>query len=327
LAEVADDLQAAYLIAGSDGPKVERAVARLRGRFDADAVELRHAEETTGDDAVAACNALGLFGGGTRLVLVEGVEAWKAADVKAIAAYVASPAPGTTLALVAGELKKDAPLAKAIIGHGTVLLWDVTARKIPQWIAEQFKINGVRAEPEACRLLAELVGGDLHELAGEVDKLAIWAGGDTVTEADVEALVTPRAESPPWALTDAWGARDVAGVLGAAERMLDRTGDPVSRTLPRLVGSLTKHVRNARAIQRLEEQGLSSSEAASRLGMKPYPAQKLYAQVRNFSAAELDDALVRLADLDHALKGGSRLATELELERALVEITAPAGAR
>jgi DNA polymerase III delta subunit len=96
----------------------------------------------------------------------------------------------------------------------------------------------------------------------------------------VEALVTPRAESPPWALTDAWGARDVGGVLRAAERMLDRTGDPVSRTLPRLVGGLTKHVRNARAAQRLEEQGLSSAEAASRLGMKPYPAQKLYAQVR-----------------------------------------------
>src|SRR5262249_14197705 len=188
---------------------------------------------------------------------------------------------------------------------------------------EQFKINGVHAEPEACRLLAELVGSDLHELAGEVDKLATWAGEQTVTEADVEGLVTPRAESPPWALTDAWGARDVAGVRRAAGRRLDRTGDPVSRTLPRLVGSLTRHVRNARAIQRLEGQGLSSSEAASRLGMKPYPAQKLYAQVRNFSAAELDDALVRLADLDHALKGGSRLATELELERALVEITAP----
>jgi DNA polymerase-3 subunit delta len=324
LATVADDLQAAYLIAGSDGPKVERAVARLRARFDPDAVELHDANLMTGDDAVAACNAMGLFGGGTRLVVVEGVEGWKAADAKAIAAYVASPAPGTTLALVAGELRKDAPLAKAITGHGTVLLWDVSARKIPQWVADQFKIHGVRADPEACRLLADLVGSDLHELAGEVDKLATWAAGETVTESDVEALVTPRAESPPWALTDAWGARDVAGVLRAAERMLDRTGDPVSRTLPRIVGSLTNHVRRARAIRRLEEEGLSSSEAATRLGMKPYPAQKLYAQVRNFSAAELDDALVRLADLDHALKGGSRLATELEFERALVDITAPA---
>ena len=39
------------------------------------------------------------------------------------------------------------------------------------------------------------------------------------------------------------------------------------------------------------------------------------------SREELRAATVRLADLDHCLKGGSRLGSELELERALVEIT------
>jgi len=82
-------------------------------------------------------------------------------------------------------------------------------------------------------------------------------------------------------------------------------------------------VQRARIAHRLEEQGLSAQEAAPQIGIKPYPAQKLYAQVRNFSGAELDDALIRLAELDHALKGGSRLANELELERALVDITEP----
>jgi DNA polymerase III subunit delta len=318
---MADELRPAYLIAGSDRPKVDRAVARLRSRFDTAAVEFLDAAETSGDDAVAACNVLGLFGAGTRLVVVDGVEAWKAADVKAVAAYLHAPAPGTTLALVAGELKKDAPLAKAVAAAGDVLVWDVTARAIPRWIADQFKLHDAHAGPEACRLLAELVGDDLYELAGEVEKLATWADGAELTEADVEALVPPRAESPPWNLTDAWGARDVGGVLRAAEKMLDRTGDPVSRTIPRLVGSLTRHLQRARAAQRLEEQGLSPQEAAPRLGMKPFPAQKLFGQVRNFSGSELDEALVRLAQLDHALKGGSRLTNELELERALVAIT------
>ena len=78
-----------------------------------------------------------------------------------------------------------------------------------------------------------------------------------MTEAEVEELVAPRAESPAWALTDAWGDRDVAGVLGAAERMLERTGDPHSRTIPRLVGSLTNHVRRARSRTALDEEGMS----------------------------------------------------------------------
>ncbi|HZQ80780.1 MAG TPA: DNA polymerase III subunit delta [Gaiellaceae bacterium] len=323
---MADDLKPAYLIAGSDRPKVDRAVARLRGRFDSDAVELHDASEISGDDAVAACNALGLFGAGARLVLVDNVEAWKAPDAKAVAEYLKSPTPETTLALVGGELKKDAPIAKAVAGSGDVLVWDVQTKAIHRWIAEQFTLHGAKADVEVCRRLSELVGDDLYELAGEVEKLAVWASGDEVTEDAVDLLVAPRAESPPWSLTDAWGQRDVGGVLRAAERMLDRTGDPVSRTIPRLVGSLTNHVRRARAAHRLEANGFSAADAASQIGIKPYPAQKLYAQVRNFSASELDAALMRLAQLDHALKGGSRLQNELELERALVEITRPEAA-
>jgi DNA polymerase III delta subunit len=56
----------------------------------------------------------------------------------------------------------------------------------------------------------------------------------------------------------------------------------------------------------------------------PFYVQKLYAQARNFGEEELRDATIRLAALDHAIKGGSRLSPELELERALIDVTAPA---
>jgi DNA polymerase-3 subunit delta len=320
---MADELKPAYLIGGSDRPKVDRAVARLRGRFEADAVELHGASATSGDDAVAACNALGLFGGGNRLVVVDGVEAWKAADAKAVADYLAAPAPGTTLALVGAELKKDSALAKAVARSGDVLVWDVAQRGLPSWVAEQFRTRGVATDPGACRLLLELVGDDLYELATEIDKLATWAAGERIGEAEVEALVPPRAQSPGFALTDAWGSRDVASVLRVAERLLDRTGDPRSRTIPRLVGSLVNHVNRIRSCQALDAEGVPAKEAASRLKMHPFYVQKLYAQARRFDADELRAATVRLAELDHALKGGSRLRGDLELERALIEITQP----
>jgi hypothetical protein len=41
-----------------------------------------------------------------------------------------------------------------------------------------------------------------------------------------------------------------------------------------------------------------------------------------YSRDELDAVIVRLAELDAALKGASRVSNELELERALLEITA-----
>ena len=53
-------------------------------------------------------------------------------------------------------------------------------------------------------------------------------------------------------------------------------------------------------------------------------AEKAFAHAGNFTSEELTDGIVRLAELDLALKGGSRLSGELELERALVEVTQPA---
>ena len=320
---MAEDLKPAYLLAGTDRPKVDRALARLRSRFAADAVELHSAAEVSGDDVVAAANALGLFAGEGRLILVDGVEAWKADDAKAIAAYLKAPVPATTLALVADELKKDAPLAKAVAGAGEVLIWEVAKKSVQSWVAEQFKLHGAKAEPEAARALIVQVGDDLYELATEIDKLVTWAAGEPITAAAVEELVAARAEASNFALTDAWGARDLAGVLRATEQLLERTPDPRSRTIPRVAATLTSHVARLRNCQALEAEGLSSKDAATRLKQHPFYVQKLYSQARNFSPDDLRDATARLARLDHGLKGGSRLAGELELERALVEISPP----
>ena len=321
---MAEELKPAYLLAGTDRPKIDRALHRLRTRFPANAIEPHSAAEMAGDDVVAAANALGLFAGEGRLIVVDGVEAWKAPDAKAIGAYLKAPAPATVLALVGAELKKDAPLAKAVAAVGEVLVWDVPQRGLQGWVAEQFKLHGATAEPEACRALIELVGDDLYELATEVDKLATWSSrGETIAAADVEALVAARAEASNFALTDAWGARDAAATLRAAEQLLERTGDPRARTIPRVVATLTSHVARLRSCQALEADGVSAADAAGRLRQHPFYVRKLYAQARNFTEDELREVTVRLAELDHALKGGSRLSSELELERALVEITRP----
>jgi hypothetical protein len=60
--------------------------------------------------------------------------------------------------------------------------------------------------------------------------------------------------------------------------------------------------------------------------MHPFRAQKLSEQAEEFSAEELHDAVVRLAVLDGALKGQSRLAADLEVQRALVDLTRRPGA-
>lgn len=319
---MAQELRPVYLIAGSDRPKVELAVARLRSHFDAAAVEMLSAVEATGTDAVTACNALGLFGAGYRLVLVQEVERWKADDAKAVAEYAKAPTPDTVLALVAEELRKDSPLAKACAKVGEVLVYDVQRREVLRWLGEQLARRQSKADPAALRTLVAAAGDDPAVLAAEVDKLATWADGEEIDVAAVEtlaAVVVP----PIWTLTDAWGRRDVAGVLRAAQQLLEHSSTPRSSTVPRIANALIDQVRLVRSCQTLREQGVRPSEAAKRLRRKEYPVRKAYELAESFGEDELQAILVRLAELDVALKGGSRLPDELELTRALVDIARP----
>ena len=316
-------LKPVYLLTGSDRPKIARALQRLRGRIGEDAIEHLSAQEASGADVVAACNALGFFTGEGRLVIVDGVERWKAADVRALTAYLDDPAPGTVLALLAGELKADAPLVKLCAKSGDVLTYAVPKRKLPDWVAEQFARLGARVERDACEALVEIVGDDVSALSSEIDKLATWAAGEPIGVDDVVRLATPSAETPIFALTDAWGRRDVAGVLAASESLLERSPRPRRDELPRIVGLLVGHVGRVRACQALAAEGIASRDAAGRLKMHPFAAEKAFAHAANFTVDELRDVVVRLAELDVALKGGSRLQGDLELQRTLVDVTAP----
>jgi DNA polymerase III delta subunit len=73
--------------------------------------------------------------------------------------------------------------------------------------------------------------------------------------------------------------------------------------------------------QALAAAGVPARQAAEQLKKSRFYVEKLYEQASNFTPDELRDAIVRLAQLDHALKGGSRLAGDLEFNRALIDLT------
>jgi DNA polymerase-3 subunit delta len=297
LAAVPDDaLDPIYLLTGSDRPKILRALERLRARFGMESIESLSAETTGGVDAVAACNSLGLFaGGGGRLVVVEDVERWKKEDEEVVAAYVGDPVPEAVLALVAGGDLKGSALPALCAKAGTVLAFDVPKPKdLPTWVRAQFERLGVQADADASRALVEIVGDDATALASEVEKLVTWSGGEPVGRREVELVAAPAHEASAWAIMDAWGARDLPGALAACQADIEKGADPfvVAMRLASQVG-LEKH---------------------------EYRVRRALAHAENYSRDELDDAVIRLAELDAALKGSSRLAGELELERALVEL-------
>jgi DNA polymerase-3 subunit delta len=329
------ELEPVYLISGSDRPKIELAVTRLRSHFDPSSVDVVTAVDEDGAAIVRLCNAGTLFGD-RRLVVVNEVDGrrdgygrlgkgWKAPDLDAVVAYLAAPAPATVLCLVAEEVTEKSSLAKACAKGGKTLFFSVVKSKLAPWVRDRFRQLGVDADLEACSSLVEIVGEDLVALASEVQKLASWADGEPVGTVEVEALAVAHGEPPIWALTDAWARRDAAAALGAMERLYERSDQPRRSESSRMAGALGGHLARMRQMKQAAAEGKSSRDVATALRMHPFRAQKALEQADGFSWDELDDATVVLGALDFSLRGGSRLAPDLEVQRAITALARQPG--
>jgi DNA polymerase III delta subunit len=79
-------------------------------------------------------------------------------------------------------------------------------------------------------------------------------------------------------------------------------------------------------VRLLAGEGMPAREIAKRLKVHEFRIRKALGHADRYSQDELDAAVVRLAALDAAIKGASRLSGEHELTRALVDLTRTADA-
>ena len=187
-----------------------------------------------------------------------------------------------------------------------------------QWVVKRFSEQGISCTPGVAKRIVKRAGIEIGDLALEVEKLAVYCRDEAPSEADVDLLVSEQLDVKPWNMTDAWGRRDPGGVIGFATADIEKADD-----VQRISAIFANHVRRVRQALLVMEAGGSTNDVQKQLGLRsPRQAQGLCRQARAFSEPELARAVVRLAELDEAIKGGSRLDPRLELELALVEISA-----
>lgn len=337
-----EPLQPVYAIHGEDRAKVERAVARLVARVAEEGgmpPERFDAAETAGAEIASTCEALSLAG--SRLVLVESASEMRAADARAIIAYLESPNPATCLALVSSA-PPPGPLLEAVDRAGAVLLFgpsakasrrDRTAWQVGHVETEVARFGGAIASA-AARLLVERVvvdraeahksGANALQLTQEARKLVAAAGGAPIDPALVRALVPEHPDARAYLLADAVLAGDAAGTHDVLSEL--SSGD---EPVPGIVVQATL-ARQLRAVVEASALGPDASpdDVARVTGQSGYPARKTLEQARALPPHAAERALVRATALELELRvsvvrelGASRDDGErLVLERAAGEI-------
>jgi len=314
-------MRALYLIAGTDGAKIDATRSRLRARAEreagAAALEVFEPGEGKGmpdhEALLMAIPAMSLMDS-RRYLLADGVERWRDRQLEAVATAIAELPPDLTVVLIA-RAKAPAKLAKAVkAAKGEIHEFEAPkAREMPRLLVAEAQRLGFRLEPLAARVLVDRMGANPVRLHHELERLALWAGkGGEVGAADLGAMIADTSEAAVWSLSDALLERDAAGALRIGERLIDQ-GENVTG----LIYGLASRLRGACAAAGQLEEGIPPKQVESSLKMHPYAAKQLLAKLRDADVADLRMATEALAELELWCRGGADYGDELALTLAL----------
>jgi DNA polymerase-3 subunit delta len=332
------ELRPAYLIHGDDHGAVAERRAGLRalaerGEGDAASVELLDGDAAT-PAGVAQALATMTLAAGRRVIIVDGVERWREADVEQqLRPAMSEMPPETTVALFAREEQRaKAPDAvhDAVKRAGGQIVAQMTVKpwELPKWAREQAARLGLSLDAAAAKALVAQVGERQQRLLRELEKLALEdeprgerpggasgpaaiaaspGAGQPAREVTVEEIERRAAHSAEWR---AYGLADA--LVGGEPREATLAYLRLRHQGERLSGLsylMASRLRDALAVALRLRDGESAAEVRRGMRMPQRAAERFIADVLRTDPDSLRQALVALAALEVDTRGGAPVAS------------------
>jgi len=167
------------------------------------------------------------------------------------------------------------------------------------WVEKEIIKRGAKIEKTAIPLLAALVGNDLWQMSGEIDKLISFCQERPVTAADIENLVKAKFDDNIFNLVDALGNNNKKLALKLISDQFNLESDEMY-----LLAMLIRQFRILLLTKELAEKNphLGKEKISQELAIHPFVAQKALWQIKNFSFDKLKQIYQMLLDMDFKLK-------------------------
>ena len=193
--------------------------------------------------------------------------------------------------------------------------------QIVPWIQRHANQRGLKMAAEAAERLHQCAGPGLRELAGEIEKLSLFAGkGARITAEVVDNLIGGNSQGDIFALTHAIGQRHQVRAGQLLRSLLDQGEEP-----GRVLWMVQRHFQLLLKAQELMRQRLPREEMAGKLGTAPFFLDKYLEQARACPPSQLWDGLGALLWADDQLKSKGHRREEALLELLLWRLCASPG--
>lgn len=191
----------------------------------------------------------------------------------------------------------------------------LTDSELSRWCARRLKPLGKKLTPQALNTLTYMAGRELTRLAGELDKLADYAGErEEITDADVRAIVPASLEYNVFELLNSLLAGDMKKGQQTVNSLLQGGQNPVG-----ILAMLTRQVRQLAHMKCALDAGTPVQTVQQQLNMHPYAAKQTARQCAKLSADWLTALYEKCVDADYAVKSG-RLRDRDALDALVIHI-------
>lgn len=242
---------------------------------------------------------------------------WVRAGEKPVAAAVspllAVPPTGATILIEAGDLKKSAALrveAERSANAAVIPCYADSEADLKRLIVEDARQAGLKVEPAAVAMLAQLLGGDRAASRAEMHKIWLYCHGrETVTTADIEAVAGDSLTLSVDEIVDAAAGGRVADV----DRLLLRA-EAADVAIPQLMIAFSRHfLALHKARLAMETGGAPVSAAADRFEPPLFFRRKaaVEAQLALWTCERLERAIARLSEANYETRAKAALAATI----------------
>ena len=109
----------------------------------------------------------------------------------------------------------------------TLAIWPIAMAQLPAWLMQRAQLNGLQLAPDAARLLALQMEGNLLAAAQEIDKLALLNTGATIDAKAITDIVTDSARFDIYTLVDTALAGDAPRSLHILQHLQAEGAEPI----------------------------------------------------------------------------------------------------
>lgn len=208
-------------------------------------------------------------------------------------------------------------LIKAIKKYGRdVNFTEQPQTSIVKWVRKRFAAYGKGIAPETAEYLVNFSGHFMQQLIPEIEKIAAYAPGETVTQEDIETVASKSAETAVYELSDKLAARNYDGAAEVMGELLGRKDtEPIM-----LLAMIGNQMRNIYAAKLADLEHRDGDYLAEATGVRyDFLAQKLRNNARRFSLDRLERAVELCAETDYLMKSSGAEDEDL-LKELLVKL-------